>query len=187
MFGDGLTWENILKGGVGGALAGAGLGFMLAKKLGLTWAQGMLGGAVIGLCVALLIESVADIITRGLNIGTSILGAIGGAIAGAAAGFLYMGGSGGAILGATIGLGIALVIESIADIAVSGSSLANGAIGLIGGALAGAGLGFYLGGPGGSVLGAIVGVGLTLSFESVVSPIAGGVNLFDAIKTVMEE
>ncbi len=187
VFGDGLTWENILKGGVGGALAGAGLGFMLAKKLGLTWAQGMLGGAVIGLCVALLIESVADIITRGLNIGNSILGAIGGAIAGAAAGFLYMGGSGGAILGATIGLGIALVIESIADIAVSGSSLANGAIGLIGGALAGAGLGFYLGGPGGSVLGAIVGVGLTLSFESVVSQIAGGVNLFDAIKTVMEE
>lgn len=185
IFGDGLTWENILKGGAGGALAGAGLGLMLAKKLGLTWTQGMLGGAVIGLGVALLVESVADIITRGLNIGNAILGAIGGAIAGAAAGFLYMGGPGGALLGATIGLGVALAIESISDIAVSGLNLANGAIGLIGTALAGAGIGFYMGGPGGAVLGATIGVGLTLAIQNIVSQIAGGLNLFDAIKTVI--
>lgn len=185
IFGDGLTWENILKGAVGGALAGAGLGLLLAKKLGLTWAQGMLGGAVIGLGVALLIESIADIIVRGLNIGNGILGAIGGAIAGAAAGFLYMGGTGGAILGATIGVGIALVIESIADIAVSGLNLVNGAVGLIGGALAGAGIGFYLGGPMGAALGAIIGVGITLSLEGIVSQIAGGVDLAGALMTII--
>lgn len=185
LFGDGLTWENILTGGVGGALTGAGLGLMLAKQLGLTWAQGMLGGAVIGLGVALLVEAITDIITRGLNVEGAILGAIGGAIAGAAAGFLYMGGPGGALLGVTIGLGVALAVESIADIAVSGLNFANGAIGLIGSALAGAGIGFYLGGPGGAVLGATIGVGLTLAIQNIVSQIAGGLNLFDAIKTVI--
>lgn len=185
IFGDGLTWENILKGAAGGAIAGAGLGLLLAKKLGLTWAQGMLGGAVIGLGIALLVESIADIIVRGLNIGNGILGAIGGAIAGAAAGYLYMGGPGGAILGAAIGVGISLVVESIADIIVSGLNLTNGAVGLIGGALAGAGIGFYLGGPLGAALGAIVGVGLTLSIEGVVSQISGGVNIIGALMTII--
>lgn len=185
IFGEGLTWQNILKGAAGGALAGAGLGFMLAKKLGLTWSQGMLGGAVIGLGIALLVESIADIIVKGLNIGNGILGAIGGAIAGAAAGFLYMGGSGGAILGAIIGVGVSLAIESIADIAVSGLNLVNGAIGLIGGALAGAGIGFYLGGPIGAVLGAVIGVGLTLSIEGIVSQIASGANLVGGIMTII--
>ncbi len=185
IFGDGLTWENILKGAAGGALAGAGLGFMLAKKLGLTWAQGMLGGAVIGLGVALLIESIADIIVRGLNIGNGLLGAIGGAIAGAAAGFLYMGGPGGAILGATIGVGIALVIEAITDIVVSGLNLVNGAVGLIGGALAGAGIGFYLGGPVGAAIGATIGVGLTLSLEGIVSQIASGVDVVGGLMTII--
>ncbi len=185
IFGEGLTWQNILKGAAGGALAGAGLGFMLAKKLGLTWAQGMLGGAVIGLGIALLIESIADIIVRGLNIGNGLLGAIGGAIAGAAAGFLYMGGPGGAILGATIGVGVALVIESLADIAVSGLNLVNGIVGLLGGALAGAGIGFYLGGPMGAVLGAIIGVGLTLSIEGIVSQMAGGVDIVGGLMTII--
>ncbi len=185
IFGEGLTWQNILKGAAGGALAGAGLGFMLAKKLGLTWSQGMLGGAVIGLGIALLVESIADIIVKGLNIGNGILGAIGGAIAGAAAGFLYMGGSGGAILGAIIGVGVSLAIESIADIAVSGLNLVNGAIGLIGGALAGAGIGFYLGGPIGAVLGAVIGVGITLSIEGIVSQIASGANLVGGIMTII--
>lgn len=185
IFGSGLTWSNILKGAVGGGLAGGGLGFMLAKKLGLTWSKGMLGGAVIGLGIALLIESVADIIVRGLNVGNGLLGAIGGAIAGAAAGFLYMGGPGGAILGATIGVGIALAIESIADIIVSGLNFANGAIGLIGGALAGAGIGFYLGGPMGAVLGAVIGVGLTLSVEGIVSQIAGGVDIIGGLMTIL--
>lgn len=187
IFGDGLTWENILKGAAGGALAGAGLGWMLAKKLGLTWAEGMLGGAVIGLGVALLLESIADIITEGLNIGNGILGMIGGAIAGAAAGFLYMGGPGGAILGASIGVGVSLVLEAIADIIVSGLNLKNGAVGLIGGALAGAGIGFYLGGPAGAALGAAVGVGLTLSLESVVSQIADGVNIVEILMGTIEK
>lgn len=185
VFGTGLTWKNILEGAYGGALAGAGLGYMLASKLGLTWTQGMLGGAIIGLGVALLIESVADIITRGLNVGNGILGAIGGAIAGAAAGFLYMGGPGGALLGATIGVGIALVIESIADIISSGLNLSNGVLGAIGGALAGAGAGFYLGGPGGALVGAVIGVGLVLTLEGIVAQFTGGVDIVGALMTVL--
>lgn len=177
LFGDGLTWENILKGGAGGALAGGGLGLMLAKKLGLTWAKGMLGGAVIGLGVALLLESIADIITKGLNIGNGILGAIGGAIAGAAAGALYMGGPGGALLGAGIGLGVALLLESIADIITDGLNIGNGLLGLVGGAIAGAAAGFYLGGPSGAVLGAIIGVGVSLLLESIGDILFQGSNI----------
>ena len=41
LFGDGLTWESILNGGAGGLLTGAGVGSLLAKKLGLTWAGGI--------------------------------------------------------------------------------------------------------------------------------------------------
>lgn len=161
IFGSGLTWSNILKGAVGGGLAGGGLGFMLAKKLGLTWSKGMLGGAVIGLGIALLIESVADIIVSGLNVGNGLLGAIGGAIAGAAAGFLYMRGPAGAILGATIGLGVSLVIEAITDIIAHGQGWGNRILGLIGAALAGAGIGFKL--SGGSAIGTGIGllIGLT--------------------------
>lgn len=185
LFGNGLTWKNILEGAAGGALAGAGLGAKLASKLGLTWVQGVLGGAVIGLGVSLLIESIADIIADGLNIGNSILGAIGGAIAGAAAGFLYMGGSGGAILGASIGVGISLVIESITDIAVKGINLANGVVGLIGGALAGAGIGFYLGGPLGAAIGATIGAGVSIAIEGIVAQLTGGIDILGAIMTVL--
>lgn len=188
IFGDGLTWENILKGAAGGALAGAGLGWMLAKKLGLTWAEGMLGGAVIGLGVALLLESIADIITEGLNIGNGILGMIGGAIAGAAAGFLKLKTGEGAILGATIGVGISLVIEAITDILANGKDWGNSILGLIGGALAGASSGVKFiagGGLKGGILGAIIGVGLTLAIEGIASQISSGVNFFDGIMTVL--
>ena len=185
VFGDGLTWENILKGGAGGALAGGGLGFMFAKKLGLTWLGGLVSGAIIGLGVALLIESISDIIVRGLNVGNGLLGAIGGAIAGASAGFFTLKSIKGAILGAVIGVGLSLVIESIADIAVSGLNVKNGAVGLIGGALAGAGLGFYLGGPMGAAIGAVIGVGLTLSLEGIVSQVTGGVDIAGAIMTIV--
>ena len=182
IFGDGLTWQNILKGAAGGAIAGGGLGFMLAKALGLTWAQGMLGGAVIGLGLALLVESIADIIVRGLNIGNGILGAIGGAIAGAAAGFLFLGGPGGAVLGATIGVGVSLLLESIADIIVRGLNIGNGILGAIGGAIAGAAAGFlFLGGPGGAVLGATIGVGVSLLLESIADIITHGQNLGNSV------
>lgn len=185
LFGNGLTWKNILEGAVGGALAGAGLGAKLASKLGLTWVQGVLGGAVIGLGVSLLIESIADIIADGLNIGNSILGAIGGAIAGAAAGFLFLGGPHGAILGATIGLGVSLVIESITDIIANGSNFGNNLLGAIAGALVGAVSWFSLGFPGGSLLGAVIGLGITLSIEGIIAQITGGFNIMDAIKTVL--
>lgn len=184
IFGDGLTWQNILKGAAGGAIAGGGLGFMLAKALGLTWAQGMLGGAVIGLGLALLVESIADIIVRGLNIGNGILGAIGGAIAGAAAGFLFLGGPGGAVLGATIGVGVSLLLESIADIITHGQNLGNSVLGLIAGALIGSVAGLFPG-VGGPLVGATIGVGLTLLLQGITSQINSGVNLWGALQTII--
>lgn len=188
IFGEGLTWQNILKGAAGGALAGAGLGFMLAKKLGLTWSQGMLGGAVIGLGIALLVESIADIIVKGLNIGNGILGAIGGAIAGAAAGFLKLKTGKGTILGAAIGVGVSLIIEAITDIIAHGRDWGNTILGLIGGALAGAATGVKFiagGGLKGGLIGLVIGTGLTLMIEGIASQIHSGVNLLDGIMTVV--
>lgn len=181
----GLTLKNILEGAAGGALAGAGLGAKLASKLGLTWAQGMLGGAIIGIGLSLLLESISDIIVKGLNAGNGLLGAIGGAIAGAVPGFLYLGGTGGAILGASIGVGLSLLIESITDIAVKGLNLANGVVGLIGGALAGAGIGFYLGGPLGAAIGATIGAGVSIAIEGIVAQLTGGIDILGAIMTVL--
>lgn len=185
LFGSGLTWKNILEGAAGGALAGAGLGAKLASKLGLTWGQGMLGGAIIGIGLSLLLESISDIIVKGLNAGNGLLGAIGGAIAGAVPGFLYLGGKGGAILGASIGVGLSLLIESITDIAVKGINLANGIVGLIGGALAGAGIGFYLGGPLGAAIGATIGAGVSIAIEGIVAQLTGGIDVLGAIMTVL--
>ena len=58
LFGDGLTWESILNGGAGGLLAGAGVGSLLAKKIGLTWTGGMLVGGLVGLGLTLTVMSI---------------------------------------------------------------------------------------------------------------------------------
>lgn len=58
----------------------------MAKKLGLTWAGGMLLGAVVGLGLSLMVMSIASQIKDGLNFGNVLLGAIGGALAGGALG-----------------------------------------------------------------------------------------------------
>lgn len=87
--------------------------------------------------------------------------------------------------GISIAVGISLVVSSIKDIIVNGANFKNVVTGLIGGALAGAGVGFFLGGPAGVALGAVIGVGLTLSLEGVVSQIAHGVDLFGALATII--
>ena len=87
--------------------------------------------------------------------------------------------------GISIAVGISLVVSSIKDIIVNGANFKNVVTGLIGGALAGAGVGFLLGGPGGAALGAVIGVGLTLSLEGVASQIASGVDIFGALATII--
>lgn len=181
IFGDGLTWGNILEGGAGGALAGAGLGYMLARHLGLTWSQGMLSGAILGLGLSLLVMSIISQIKDGLNIGNVLLGVVGGAISGAAlgAGLAFKLGknvSQGAIGGLVAGIGLSLVISSVISILDDGLNIKNGLLGLIGGALSGAGIGFSIGGLSGAAIGAVIGIGLTLSIEGIFSQISDGAN-----------
>lgn len=167
LFGDGLTWKNILKGGAGGALAGAGLGFLLAKKLGLKWVKGTLVGALVGLGLSFMIMSVAAQIKNGLNLQNVLLGAIGGAIAGGALGSLLafkygLNAGSGLIGGITAGIGLFLAISAFVDIAKNGLNVGNEILSAVGGALTGAGIGFAIGGPGGALIGATVGVGVSL-------------------------
>lgn len=167
LFGDGLTWENILKGGAGGAIAGGGLGLLFAKKLGLSWAQGMLGGAVIGLGISLIAMSVAAQIRDGLNLENALLGMLGGALVGGMAGKslafkLGVDKSRGIIGGITAGIGLSLLLSALNDIKENGLNIGNAILTAIGGALAGVGIGWALGGPGGALIGATIGIGVSL-------------------------
>lgn len=168
VFGNGLTWDNILKGTGGGALAGGGLGLMLAKHLGISWYKGMLTGAVIGIGVSLMIMGIADVTAHGLSIGNTLTTAIGGALVGAAIGFTKIGGVAGAGIGAVIGIGVSLVITGITDIVTNGLTPENAGVTAIGGALAGAGIGFFLGGPAGAAIGTAIGVGVTVLVSAIV-------------------
>ena len=168
IFGDGLTWDNILKGGKGGALAGAGLGLMFAKKLGLKWIGGMLAGAVIGLGLSLVAMSVAAQIRDGLNIQNILLETIGGALAGGMAGGLFafkkhldMGR--GIIGGIAAGIGLSLLVSALVNIAKEGLNIGNVILTAIAGALAGAGIAFTFGaGIPGVLIAATIGIGVSL-------------------------
>lgn len=185
-----LTWGNILEGAAGGALAGAGLGLMLAKQLGLSWKNGMLLGAVIGVGLSLAIMSIVAEIVDGLDFGKILLGAIGGAIAGAGVGagiMLKAGGSvaHGAALGAVIGVGVVLSIMGIIAEIKDGVNFGNCLLTAIGGALIGAGLGYWLGGPAGAVIGITIGVGVSLLITGIISEVKDGVNAGNGILTAI--
>ena len=165
-----LTWKNILKGAAGGAIAGGGVGLMLAKRMGLTWSQGMLVGAAVGLGIALVVEAITSEIVSGLDIGNSILGALGGAIAGGGIGAgiaLKLGTSlvSGTAIGAVIGTGVILSVMGITSIFTEGLNLTNSIITTIGTAITGAGIGFLVGGPAGALIGLTIGatVGILIS------------------------
>lgn len=169
-----LTWKNILKGAAGGAIAGGGVGLMLAKRMGLTWSQGMLVGAAVGLGIALVVEAITSEIVSGLDIGNSILGALGGAIAGGGIGAgiaLKLGTSlvSGTAIGAVIGTGITLSIMGATSIINEGLDVGNGILTNLGAALAGAGIGFAIGGPVGAAIGLTIGAiaGISLTVMSV--------------------
>lgn len=185
-----LTWGNILKGAAGGALAGAGLGLMLAKHLGLSWKDGMLLGAVIGIGVALSVMAITAEIVQGLNIGNILLGAFGGAIAGAGVGagiMLKAGGSlvHGAAFGAIIGVGVVLSIMGIIAEVKEGVNIGNGILTAIGGALTGAGIGFKIGGMVGGIAGAVVGIGVSLVITGLIHQVQSGVDIAGALMTII--
>ena len=191
VFGEGLTWANILKGGAGGALAGAGLGLLLAKRLGLTWAGGMLVGAVVGLGLSLMLMSIISQIKDGLNIGNILLSAIGGALAGAALGGYFawranLNPAQGVLGGLVAGIGLSLLISSITSILQDGLNIGNGIMGVIGRALAGFGIGVVKGGGFGGAIGLVIGVGISLSIEGLTAQISGGeASLAGGLMTVL--
>lgn len=191
LFGDGLTWENILKGAAGGALAGAGLGLLLAKKLGLTWAGGMLLGAVVGLGLSLMVMSIASQIKDGLNFGNVLLGAIGGALAGGALGGYFafrknLNPAQGVLGGIIAGIGVSLLISSITSILQDGLNIGNGIMGLIGGALAGFGIGAVIAGGAGAAFGLVIGVGLSLVIMGITAQIKeGAATLSGGLMTIL--
>lgn len=72
-FQEGLSWESIIGGALGGALAGVGIGFKLGG-----W-KGAIGGMIIGIGVSLLINGITSMFSEGVNIenvATTIIGLI---------------------------------------------------------------------------------------------------------------
>lgn len=180
----GLTWKNILEGAAGGALAGAGLGFMLAKKFGVTWQNGMLTGAVIGVGIALLIEAITSTLAKGPDIKAVLVGAIGGALAGAMIGSKIA--AVGAPLGAVIGIGVSLMILGIVSQIADGVDIVNGLLTVIGGVLTGAGIGFAIKHSiAGGVAGAVVGLGLSLVITGLIHQVQSGVDIAGTLMTIL--
>lgn len=186
-----LTWENILTGAAGGAAVGGGLGFMLAKKLGLTWAQGMLTGAVIGVGLFLLIAGITAQVAEGVSIKNGLISAVGGALAGAILGRYLsfkksLNPASGLIGGLVAGVGLSLLISSIVSIAQNGLSIGNGIMGAIGGALAGFGIGAIVAGGPGAAFGLIIGLGVSLVIEGITAQISSGVaSLSGGLMTIL--
>lgn len=179
-----LTWKNISEGAAGGAVLGAGLGFMLAKKFGMTWQNGMLTGAVIGVGIALLIEAITSTLAKGLDIKAVLVGAIGGALAGAMIGSKIA--AVGAPLGAVIGIGVSLMILGIVSQIADGVDIVNGLLTVIGGVLTGAGIGFAIKHSiAGGVAGAVVGIGVSLVITGLIHQVQSGVDIAGTLMTIL--
>lgn len=180
-----LTWKNILKGAAGGAVAGGGVGLMLAKRMGLKWSQGMLVGAAVGLGLALSIEAItAQLASGNLDVGEAILGAVGGAFSGGGVGagiLLKLGKTGsslisGTVASAIIGTGVVMSIMGITSQLIEGTNAGNAILSTLGTTLTGAGIGFLIGGPAGAVAGAIVGLVIGAVASFVISEVHVSVN-----------
>ena len=61
-FKEGLSWKSVIEGAIGGALIGAGIGFMLGG-----W-SGALGGIVIGIGVSLVVNGITGILADGVQV-----------------------------------------------------------------------------------------------------------------------
>ena len=147
---------------------------LLLWKLSKTF-LGSLGGLSAALGLVLLIDSIRTTIKDGLDIGDIVKGAIGGALLGAAIGF-KLGGWPGALGGAVVGIGVALSILGITSMFAEGVNVKNTVTTAIGLGLAGAAIGFTLGGWAGALGGAVVGIGVTLIITGIKSAVDEGIN-----------
>ena len=70
-FQEGLSWESIIGGALGGAMMGAGIGFKLGG-----W-KGAIGGMIIGIGLSLVINGITSMLSEGVdieNVATTIIG-----------------------------------------------------------------------------------------------------------------
>lgn len=162
-----LTGEQIAEKVLAGLfmLTGAGVGFILGGV------PGALIGSILGLTLGLVADTFVfdhdgalepNEIAHGLQYALN-------ALAGGVIGFVA-GGPGGAIIGASIGLGISLLADSVQllpgegrinrDVLLDQLTVALGM-------LTGAVLGFTVGGPAGALIGAVVGLGITATITAI--------------------
>lgn len=168
------------------ALSGGGLlGGLLSNSATLADKLQVVGGAI-GVIAGSITElwGVIDALKEGFdvsNIAATTLGTAGvisgGALIGAKVGTAVGGVAGGAIVS-----GLIMAIASGIDAFVSGPDLENMILTPIGTTLAGAGIGFFIGGP----IGALIGAGIGLAVGGVVDGIAALVDYFssDAIEAI---
>lgn len=159
-----LDPENIAKkaiAGLSGILGGA-VGFMIGGV------PGAVVGTILGVTVGLLIDSL--IFNKDRVLGKSELGNMLSlaitALAGGLIGFA-VGGPGGALLGATVGVGVFATLKGV-DFFADGkfsSIISQLATALT--IFAGAAIGFMVGGPAGAVIGATIGVGIAATIEEL--------------------
>lgn len=145
-----------------GAILGASVGFMIGGV------PGAVVGTIIGASLGLAFDAVTfnhDGVLSREEIGTLVSVALSG-LCGGIIGFV-VGGPGGALIGATVGVGISGLLKGVeffSDGTVS-NLVEQFAVAMT--ALTGAVIGFTVGGPGGALIGAAVGIGVSAIIESI--------------------
>lgn len=159
-----LDPENIAKkaiAGVSGILGGA-VGFMIGG------APGAVVGTILGVTIGLLIDSL--IFNKDRVLGKSELGNMLSlaitALAGGLIGFV-VGGPGGALLGASVGVGVFAALKGIDFFADGKFSTIISQLATALTIFAGAAIGFMVGGPAGAVIGATIGIGIAATIEEL--------------------
>lgn len=162
-----LTGEQIAEKVLAGLfmLTGAGVGFILGGV------PGALIGSIIGLTLGLVADTLVfdhDGVLEQSEIAHGLQYVL-NALAGGVIGFM-VGGPGGALIGASVGLGLSLLADSAQllpgegrinrDVLLDQLTVALGV-------LTGAVLGFTVGGPAGALIGAVVGLGITATITAL--------------------
>lgn len=169
-----LTGEQIAEKVLAGLfmLTGAGVGFILGGV------PGALIGSIIGLTLGLVADTFVfdhDGVLEQSEIAHGLQYVL-NALAGGVVGFM-IGGPGGALIGASVGLGLSLLADSAQllpgegrinrDVLLDQLTVALGV-------LTGAVLGFTVGGPAGALIGAVVGLGVTATITALKFENGGG-------------
>ena len=178
---DDLTAEDVLAKIVTAltAIAGGVIGFTCGGIGGA--AIGIAAGAGLGLMISNLLFD-GDGVMSPEEILESVIFAL-GTLAGGILGFAA-GGPGGAAIGILVGAGIALAISRLVfngDGQISDEEITSAIIVVLG-AIAGAVIGFYAGGPGGALIGMLIGAGIVLAVKSLSFKKDGG----QSVETIVQ-